>query len=61
MKAKSTQAVVGLCGKDRTITRGRGHEYSQPSFNMAMKSPSVVNGISRTSAPANRGEYRWIG
>ncbi len=29
MKSRSTHAVVGLCGNDSTMTRGRGHESSQ--------------------------------
>ena len=27
-KSRSTQAVVGLCGNEQMITRGRGHECS---------------------------------
>ncbi len=56
MNCRSTHAVVGLWGNERTITRGLGHEYSHPSLSIPMKSPSRVNGISRTSAPANSGE-----
>ena len=59
MKSRSTQAVVGLCGNDRTITRGLGHEYSQRRRIRSKKSPSsltsVVIGTSRTSAPAKSG------
>ena len=32
MKARSTQAVVGLCGNDSTITRGLGQADSQASI-----------------------------
>ena len=43
IKARSTQAVVGLCGNDSTMTRGLGHADSQASIRFSKKS-SVAGG-----------------
>jgi hypothetical protein len=61
MKARSTQVVVGLWGKESTITRGRGQEKRQDCCTFAKKSSPVPTGISRTSAPANSGPQMWMG
>ena len=72
MKERSTQAVVGLCGNERTITRGLGHDSSQACMRPSKKaspgsgaSPDSTSGPCsgtwRTSAPANSGPQMWIG
>ena len=38
MNSRSTHAVVGLCGNDVTITRGRGHACSYAACRFAKKS-----------------------
>ena len=40
MNAKSTHAVVGLCGNEVTITRGRGHACSYAVCRLSKKSCS---------------------
>ena len=61
MNARSTHAVVGLCGNDRTITRGRGHASSHASRRLSKKSCSGPRRTWRTSAPAKIGPQMWIG
>ncbi len=64
--ARSTHSVVGLCGNDRTTTRGLGQADSHASIRLSKKAapPSALStptplGVSRRtwrmSAPANRG------
>src|ERR1700722_14965880 len=72
MNDRSTQAVVGLCGNESTITRGLGHDSSQacmsPSKNAspgsgasAVSTSGPCSGTWRTSAPAKSGPQMWIG
>src|SRR5271163_403124 len=72
MKDRSTQAVVGLCGKEMTMTRGLGQDSSQarmsPSKKASPGSDASTDSASgpcnrtwRTSAPANSGPQMWIG
>jgi len=61
MKARSTQAVVGLCGNDSTMTRGRGQESSHVSIRLAKKSCSGPRRTWRISAPARLGPQMWMG
>ncbi len=72
MKDRSTQAVVGLCGNDSTMTRGLGQDSSQACMSPSKKaSPGSgastestsgpCRGTWRTSAPANSGPQMWIG
>ena len=74
MKDRSTQAVVGLCGKESTMTRGLGHDSSHALMSPSKKAspgsgaPSAslgtagpASGTWRTSAPANSGPQMWIG
>jgi len=69
MNSKSTHAVVGLWGNDRTITRGLGQADSQVSISESKNAdpglggPSPVESLAigpsrgtwRTSAPAKSG------
>ncbi len=61
MKSRSTHAVVGLCGNDSTMTRGRGHESSHASSRLSKKFCSGPSRTWRTSAPARIGPQMWIG
>src|SRR5438105_14411466 len=61
MKERSTQVVVGLCGKLVMIRRGRGHVPSYASFMFSKKFWSGPSGTERTSAPASATENVWIG
>src|SRR5262245_45097183 len=61
-QSRSTHVVVGLWGNERTITLGRGQAFSHASVRLAKNSSwSPASGTWRTSAPANKGAYRWIG
>ena len=56
--------VVGLCGNERTTTRGLGHPSSHASITRSMyPDPSVPSpiGTCRASAPAKYGPQMWIG
>ena len=61
MNARSTQAVVGLCGNETMITRGRGRERSNASTIASKKSALVLIGTEVIEAPANCGAKIWIG
>ena len=64
-KSRSTQAVVGLCGNEQTITFGPGPRVLERRRMRSRKPPSsltlVVIGTSRTAAPAKSGPQMWIG
>ena len=57
----STVAVVGLCGKERRSTRGRGDARAYASARFANRSWSGAIATWNTLAPASIGAWMWIG
>ena len=60
-KSRSTQSVVGLCGKDRIRSLALGHDSRAVSVRRAKKSSPGTSGTERRSPSAITTEYEWMG
>src|ERR671919_617092 len=60
-KERSTTAVVGLCGKEHSSTRGFGSECSYAVTRSANMSEPRDNGTEVRLAPARIMAYVWMG
>jgi len=59
--SRSTQSVVGLCGKERIRSLALGQARRAVSCSRAKKSSPGMSGTERRSPSAITTEYEWMG
>ena len=61
MKLRSTQAVVGLCGNDSTMTRGLGHDSSQACMSPSKNASPGSGASSEATVGSLQGDLAHVG